>query len=115
LIFYDYSLRLDDEINLIWATNTTAVSLIYYANRYLSLLYGVALLIQVLNWDTTLVSDCCSHPTSDARFFYVINIMLFATTATFSALRVFAISARNWYIAVTTLLLGLFPVIINIV
>ncbi|PCH34587.1 hypothetical protein WOLCODRAFT_78533, partial [Wolfiporia cocos MD-104 SS10] len=106
LSFYEYILTLDQEVNVIWVSRTTAVSVIFYAHRYLSLLYGVALLVQVP--ETT---PCFSSTT----FFYIINILLFAVTAIFSSLRAFAISGHKWQVAAVSFLLGLVPAGVNLV
>ncbi|GJE89146.1 hypothetical protein PsYK624_052400 [Phanerochaete sordida] len=47
LIVYDYVITLDQEVNNVWRRKFTAASLLFYVNRYLSIL--AAALIVAMN------------------------------------------------------------------
>ncbi|KAI0788055.1 hypothetical protein C8Q74DRAFT_1196370, partial [Fomes fomentarius] len=42
LLVYDYFLTLPAEVNLFWKRRRTGAAVLFFANRYLSLLYNIA-------------------------------------------------------------------------
>lgn len=56
MIFYDYALGIGEEVGLFWPMPVLGPAWIFLANRYSLLVYGVACLLQVPRWTTSLVS-----------------------------------------------------------
>ncbi|KZS99880.1 uncharacterized protein LAESUDRAFT_667427, partial [Laetiporus sulphureus 93-53] len=88
-ICYEHLNTLSDEVHLLWRGKLNISTAIFLANRYLLLFMAAAFILNSLVWATPLVIV--------------------------SALRVYAINRRQWVLAVIALILGLAPVIVNIV
>ena len=57
MIFYDYALCLEHEIDLFWRAKFVWPTWIFLANRYVLLLYGIGCVLQVPLWTTPMVSS----------------------------------------------------------
>ncbi|OCH87018.1 hypothetical protein OBBRIDRAFT_736908, partial [Obba rivulosa] len=88
--FYEHVATLSQESNLLWGSKRSGVTILFFVNRWTTCALGVVTLLNIVTWSTNLVNP-------------------------FSALRVFAIGARNWYLTLLTLGLGLVPCITNTV
>ena len=56
MIFYDYALCLEHEIDLFWRAKFVWPTWIFLANRYVLLSYGIGCVLQVPLWTTPMVS-----------------------------------------------------------
>ncbi|PCH40376.1 hypothetical protein WOLCODRAFT_98796, partial [Wolfiporia cocos MD-104 SS10] len=103
LIFYDYFLTLHQEIKLVWSFKINIVVVIFHFNRYVSLLWALFNMLQILQW-TTIASCASMYVVGEVLF-----LMLYIAWAAFSALRVYAISGRNRVYATAVAVLALVP------
>lgn len=55
IIFYDYALCLEQEIELFWRAKFLWPTWIFLLNRYVLVLYGVSCLLQIPRWTTPTV------------------------------------------------------------
>ncbi|KAL5522961.1 hypothetical protein ACEPAF_1228 [Sanghuangporus sanghuang] len=59
ILYYDYVLTLDEEVGFFWRKRTTAVSVLFFSNRYVSILGSAALLLQTFGrWSSKIRSSC---------------------------------------------------------
>ncbi|EPS97895.1 hypothetical protein FOMPIDRAFT_1127493, partial [Fomitopsis schrenkii] len=102
IIFYDYALGIDEEVELFWRMPFLGPTWVFLANRYSLLVYGVACLLQVPTWTITTVLH--------KRILLTPSLMYTA----FAALRVYALSNRHRGAGLGVLLIGMGPVFINL-
>ncbi|KAM5539501.1 hypothetical protein V8D89_006953 [Ganoderma adspersum] len=92
LIGYDYILTIRREARLFWKPKVNAASLLFFVNRYLAVFYYVGLAYY----------RCLDLPFPGCQTQDYIDISLryleYLPWAVFSALRVHALSQRNWYL-----------------
>lgn len=50
LLFYDYFLTLDREIRCVWRSKFSGVTVLFLLNRYVTLLYRVLMIVQLMSW-----------------------------------------------------------------
>ncbi|KAI0354663.1 hypothetical protein OH77DRAFT_1521558 [Trametes cingulata] len=99
LLVFEYLITLDREVELFWRRKFTGASVLFLLNRYLPL-------------SVTILEACgCSVWIFAEQTLYLFQYPLWAALA---ALRAFALSGRNWCIAVLIFLLALVPLGINI-
>ncbi|KAI1783671.1 hypothetical protein LXA43DRAFT_1045563 [Ganoderma leucocontextum] len=141
LIVYEYLITVGAEVELFWRRKITGASVLFLTNRYLVLFYNLSLLRAL--WPFTLsvrsfiffsnavnadsggrgtypVQRCfppvealiisCAQWANGTR---AVEILCYVPWGAFSALRVFALTDRNWLIALIVFLLSMAPVGIN--
>lgn len=108
-IFYDYVLNLRREIDLTWRRGSTTGTILFLANRYLALAYCLFRLTVEYIRDDFLI--CRVMEAVGAMF----SLLFFIVWAVFSALRVYAVSSKNWTLTSLALGWGLVPLVTNIV
>ncbi|KAH9840577.1 uncharacterized protein C8Q71DRAFT_721107 [Rhodofomes roseus] len=108
MICYDYVLCLGHEVELFWNKKVLGSSVIFFANRYSLLVYGLSCFLQV-----HLSTTSMSCKTIDL-IFYIANMLLFAIAPIFGALRAYAISNGNKLIGSAVLMTGMVPTIVNL-
>ncbi|KZT72963.1 hypothetical protein DAEQUDRAFT_722602 [Daedalea quercina L-15889] len=108
VIFYDYVLCIEQEINLFWRKKIFGAPLIFLANRYTLLMYGVGCALQVPLWTRPMACEAID------LVFYIANMLLFAIAGIFAALRVYAISNRNKVVGIGVLTVGMAPAVVNL-
>ncbi|OSX58157.1 hypothetical protein POSPLADRAFT_1153892, partial [Postia placenta MAD-698-R-SB12] len=104
-IFYDYVLNLRREIDLTWRRGSTTGTILFLANRYLALAYCLFRL-------TSLIFHSLGRSVDHLLFHTFGNK---DTVTVFSALRVYAVSSKNWTLTSLALGWGLVPLVTNIV
>ncbi|TFY63528.1 hypothetical protein EVJ58_g3205 [Rhodofomes roseus] len=114
LALYEYILTLSNEVALFWtakASSASASALLFFSVRV------VLLAIAATNIAGNYVPDavatltgCKSYNIWDAT----LTMLGYGMIAVISAIRVFAVTSRNWPLSLVTLALGLAPVVINI-
>jgi len=109
-IIYDYLLTLGDEVELVWSMKPSASSVVYYVLlRYPVLLYVIIPWISSTNPGLT-ASVCTGLSiTSD-----VMATTFIIMVAAFGALRIYAVSGRDWRFVLPALALGLVPAVTNL-
>ncbi|TBU24153.1 hypothetical protein BD311DRAFT_767086 [Dichomitus squalens] len=105
LILYEYLITVGAEVELFWRKDITGASVLFFTNRYVVLLYNLSLLRDI--WPFTLHS--CAQWANGTR---AVEILCYVPWGAFSALRVFALTDRNWLLGLTVLLLSVGPVAI---
>lgn len=106
LVIYEFIVTFLDEIRVVWMTPIAASTILLGSVRYTMLISAA---IQVLATPTT-VEGCRAI----VVLTHVLNLIAFAQTALFSALRVFAIGNRNYYLSILVFLLGIVPFATNL-
>ncbi|KAI1794166.1 hypothetical protein LXA43DRAFT_1092096 [Ganoderma leucocontextum] len=128
LICYDWVLNLNEEMKLFWRRRVTAASILYFCIRYLLIVYWIlgypTLTIQGVGYVQlqTCASIVCSGihrylSSCDAYMYivFVLQLLIYVFPALFSTLRVYALSAQNKVLALTTLFFSLGPLYANAV
>ncbi|RPD68638.1 hypothetical protein L226DRAFT_443583, partial [Lentinus tigrinus ALCF2SS1-7] len=100
-ICYDWLLTLDEEINLFWNRRVSAASILYFAIRYLVIIFWIM-----------------GYPTNNLRGMVCATLPIIPSAAdrgslAFSALRVYALTAKNKILAAIVFLFALGPVYAN--
>ncbi|KAH9896095.1 hypothetical protein C8Q73DRAFT_745200 [Cubamyces lactineus] len=103
LIFYEYAITFNNEVRLIWRRRITAASVLYFLNRYIMILDNIVTLI-------SFPAMCSALAWIDV----VLNLLPYFIWNVFSTMRVYAVSGRDWRIAVLVCVLMLGPIISNI-
>ncbi|KAM5541382.1 hypothetical protein V8D89_004936 [Ganoderma adspersum] len=106
LIVYEYLITIGAEVELFWRRKVTGASVLFLANRYLVLFYNLSLLRDL--WPFTISS--CGQWANGTR---AVEILCYVPWGAFSALRVFALTNRNWFVALIVFLLSMAPVGVN--
>lgn len=54
ILYYDYILTFGDEIQFVWGRKRSSVTLLFFANRYVSILGNIPVILQTFeNWSST--------------------------------------------------------------
>ncbi|RPD68595.1 hypothetical protein L226DRAFT_473213, partial [Lentinus tigrinus ALCF2SS1-7] len=111
-LMYDYVINLGQEVELFWTTKLTGATALYFANRYITLLFVIMGLVQSFGKfsDERLLMSCSCPPFLKA--FAGISYSQYIIWASFSGLRAYALSRRRILSAFVFLLL-LVPAGIN--
>ncbi|CCM06021.1 uncharacterized protein FIBRA_08265 [Fibroporia radiculosa] len=104
LLLYDYILTFAQEIQCIWRRKFSGATVLFFLNRYLSIIYRILMLLVILPW------QYLPQQTADD----VITIMLDLILAVFTSLRLYAIWNRDRRILIAVILLGLVSPAANI-
>ncbi|EED79598.1 predicted protein [Postia placenta Mad-698-R] len=107
LIIYEHLITAAGEVRLLRERKFSSSGLIFLFNRYTLLAFGIINAVYVYPWDTPISCEAMS------MLYDILQIILYAVAAAFSALRVYAINDRDWLSATLTLILGLPPVAVN--
>ncbi|KAI0665403.1 hypothetical protein C8Q78DRAFT_1084002 [Trametes maxima] len=126
LLFYEYAVTLDREVNLFWTRRPTGASVLFFVNRYTPLLLQIVDLCGYANMsdrrylyahfhfmtynDVTSIRSCAAL-TDIAQ---TIQILQYVPWAVFSGLRVYALSGRNAFLGLTTFLLSAVTIALNL-
>ncbi|KAI0728321.1 hypothetical protein C8Q72DRAFT_795328 [Fomitopsis betulina] len=113
VIAYDQAITFADEMQLIWNRKPffNVAFCIFIADRVFLWVYGITFVLVQCQQD--LVKTRWEY-TLPLLLVYISNNALWLIAAVFSALRSYAISGRNAYIATVAFCLGLGPVVIGI-
>ncbi|RDX51253.1 hypothetical protein OH76DRAFT_1481548 [Lentinus brumalis] len=103
LVFYEYAITLGQEVAMFWKRKFTGATALFLLNRYLL----------VLSSTLVVVGELVTSENAYTQF--AIYFAQYLPWAAFAAMRAFALTARNWPLAVTVFLLGLVPYGINMV
>jgi len=98
------------EIQLFWKNSATAATYTFLFNRYVILLAAISQLFQLSSWSSTLSCEVAGFIIPEIFF-----NAAFVIVASFTALRVFAVSRHNLYIALVVWACGLVPAVMNTV
>ncbi|OBZ67926.1 hypothetical protein A0H81_12160 [Grifola frondosa] len=101
LSFYEWMICFDLEVEHIWKSKLSGVSLLYYLNRYGGMLCGIFVILHI--------QPCCKVIIG---FEMATNIIQLLAVAVFAALRVYAVCNRNnWMLAFVLVLVLIHPAI----
>lgn len=106
LVLYEYIVTLSQEVSAMWQGKLTSATLIFFLNRYTTLAWGIFGTLLLFNS----IKQSASSYTHLIFFWGSLNMIWQGIWAAFSALRVYAVSDRNYLLALLALLLGLVPV-----
>ncbi|KAI0628205.1 hypothetical protein C8Q77DRAFT_1068559 [Trametes polyzona] len=108
---YECLITLDREVSLVWQRKFTGASILFLTNRYIPILVNILNLTSDARMSDayTGVSSCDAY----IKAVQAIQLLQYFPWATFSALRTFALSERNWIISGIVLLLSMVPIGIN--
>jgi len=112
LTLYEYVLTLSNEVALFWNTKLSSASVLLFFHVRLILLAIAATTIAGNYVPEAIVTltGCKSYNIWNAT----LTMLGYTMIAVISAIRVFAVTGRNWPLSLLTLTLGLLPVVINI-
>ncbi|KAJ3547393.1 hypothetical protein NM688_g5405 [Phlebia brevispora] len=115
LIWYDYALTFNGEIQQMWKRKFSWISLLYYANRYSLLINAVIVMLMQFHWSGLTqtkysVPLICVHFVTTEK---VLNVIVGICVAVFNAVRVYALYGGHISLFITTLLLGVASPIIS--
>ncbi|EED84214.1 predicted protein [Postia placenta Mad-698-R] len=111
LVLYEYIITLSQEVSAMWQGKLTSATMIFFMNRYTTLAWGISGILLLFNS----IKQSGSNYTHLILFWGSLNMIWQGIWAAFSALRVYAVSDRNYLLALLALLLGLVPVGTNAV
>ncbi|PCH44848.1 hypothetical protein WOLCODRAFT_77408 [Wolfiporia cocos MD-104 SS10] len=121
LLFYDYALTLEQEIQLIWKAPRRGSFAIFALNRLVMFLMALISAMGFCYSMPQAISNC-------QQYLIIVACAVWAGKQTerrvmfahpiftvFSALRMYAVCNRSWLLSAVTLVLGLAPAVANIV
>ncbi|KAI0685094.1 hypothetical protein BC835DRAFT_1421587 [Cytidiella melzeri] len=103
LYCYEWMVTLDQEVKYVWAQRWTLSTWIFAVNRYASLVYSILMLAPT----PTFIRSVFLHLSQ-----YTI-LLQFIVAASFSGLRVFALSSRNIWLFLVVFFLNMVPFATN--
>ncbi|KAI0729078.1 hypothetical protein C8Q72DRAFT_831252 [Fomitopsis betulina] len=109
LVLYEHACTLSQEADVIWSRKKTGATLLFLLNRFATAGFALAMMLLIPNWDTLLACRTVN------LLLPAFQLMLSFIWAAFSALRVFAISGRDWRMSGFVFALSLVPVGTNLV
>ncbi|EMD35285.1 hypothetical protein CERSUDRAFT_124639 [Gelatoporia subvermispora B] len=107
VVFYDHLITLPLEVELIWGRKFNVVTLLFYLNRWTIFAWAMVQPFGFLSLAT--LPSCIGY----SQLSNILIILLYIIWAVFSAVRIYAISTRSWWLAILVLLLNLVPVASN--
>ncbi|PIL30350.1 hypothetical protein GSI_07535 [Ganoderma sinense ZZ0214-1] len=107
LIVYEYLITVGAEVELFWRRKITGASILFLTNRYLVLFYNLSLLRDLWPFTLSLHRQSCGQWANGTR---AVEILCYVP---WGALRVFALTNRNWFVALIVFLLSMAPVAVN--
>ncbi|KAI0654314.1 hypothetical protein C8Q70DRAFT_925975 [Cubamyces menziesii] len=108
MVLYEYIVTLGDEVDLFWKRKISSASIIFFLNRYLTIL-GYVLDSGTFHVQTDIVSS------TQYRACLPLDLLRYFPQAIFSSLRAYAISECNRWIASLVFFLLMGPVAVNAV
>ncbi|RPD60336.1 hypothetical protein L226DRAFT_525611 [Lentinus tigrinus ALCF2SS1-7] len=105
LVVYEYMITLGREVELFWRGRLTGAAILFFFNRYLSLVVDVYGLLENMH----VPDKICPNV---ARSSKALDILQYFPWAVFSALRAFALT-KNWPLATLIFLLSMVPLGVN--
>ncbi|OCH87679.1 hypothetical protein OBBRIDRAFT_795996, partial [Obba rivulosa] len=108
LVIFDHLSTLPREVNLIWRRKLSPVAILFHLNRW-TLLVWAALNFTIAFFPILTQTSCMTMTSINS----VLDTILMTVWACFSAIRVYAVSGRSWWMAIVVGLLSMAPVAIN--
>ncbi|PIL23157.1 hypothetical protein GSI_14466 [Ganoderma sinense ZZ0214-1] len=108
LVFYEYAITFDLELQQIWGRNISGVVVLFALTRYITLLHRILVILSLSSLHSL---DTCWVITWLQVFISTIVIIVLSAIA---AIRVYALWNRDWRLLVVLLLAGLFPAATNL-
>ncbi|RPD54830.1 hypothetical protein L226DRAFT_616508 [Lentinus tigrinus ALCF2SS1-7] len=105
-IVYDYLINLDREVGLFWTGKITGASALYFATRYISMLYVI---MNTVTSAPNLSLESCNLL---VRAGLTTNSLQFLAPAIFAGLRAFVLT-KNHVVSLLILILSLAPFVVN--
>ncbi|EMD39646.1 hypothetical protein CERSUDRAFT_81028 [Gelatoporia subvermispora B] len=105
LVFYDHATTISREVDYIWGRKLNSVTLLFHLNRWTLFAWAISEALDFMSQNT--IPRCVGFSMLD----YILNILLFAIWALFSAVRTYAISGGSWWLSVLVLCLNLVPLV----
>ncbi|KAI0372708.1 hypothetical protein BV20DRAFT_939448 [Pilatotrama ljubarskyi] len=110
LLAYDYLLTLRREVRFVWSRKFSPATVLFLLNRYAILLLYLVDVITLF----PIIPEVRAHTCSGVgRFITVLEVIPYIIWATFSGLRVYALSSRTLSIGAIVFLLSLVPAGVN--
>ncbi|RPD60550.1 hypothetical protein L227DRAFT_575166 [Lentinus tigrinus ALCF2SS1-6] len=109
LIFFEHILTFGDEVEVFWKRKFTGATVMFLLNRYLILVSYILELASVWIKSDYVKPMHLYRCMVDVRITDVFYYALYIPWAVFAALRAYALSNRNWPLAILVFLLGLVP------
>jgi len=114
LLFYDYMLTFSRELRCIWGRKFSGATLLFFLNRYLTLIYRVLMVVDMLPWQglpQQTADNICSGVLHSTQ---AITLILQLVLAAFTSLRLYAVWSKDRRIFIAVFLLGLVPPGVNV-
>ncbi|TFK91432.1 hypothetical protein K466DRAFT_452966, partial [Polyporus arcularius HHB13444] len=117
LFIYDTFVTLDREVACFWTDQRTGASLLFFANKWISMTLYILVLVEFSSFP---VCECCKSSlgfcscSSFAMAEYAIGVLQFLPGAAFSSLRAYVLS-RSKLLGISVFALSLAPVGANLV
>ncbi|EMD33641.1 hypothetical protein CERSUDRAFT_76363 [Gelatoporia subvermispora B] len=108
VVLYDHILTFPQEVRVMWKRKFSIVITLFHVNRWALFSEAILNLILFLPLPSLLSCNAVNYLLS------ISGLVLLIVWAVFSTVRVFAISAGNWYLSLATLVIGLVPLGANI-
>lgn len=102
LIIYDFVLTIEEAKNLI-GSHKIIPSFLFVSNQLVLLSYAIINILGILSWNSG--KSCAAIQIG----FSVLYVIMIGISATIAALRLYAVSGKNWPLAAFVLALGLVP------
>ncbi|KAI0640732.1 hypothetical protein C8Q79DRAFT_920930, partial [Trametes meyenii] len=119
LVLYDFLITFGEEVRLFWGRKFTGASLLFFINRYWTLLANDIFMPLSFARVSDNVRSHALPSTCDAltKASLAVEVFQYVPWAgkPFSGLRVLALSGMNWPLSVITFLLAMGPVGVNLV
>ncbi|KAI0788066.1 hypothetical protein C8Q74DRAFT_1196326, partial [Fomes fomentarius] len=110
LLLYEYLITISAEVDLFWRRKWTGASVLFFLNRYVSLLYFLFNTTDIFGTSQLAVCPC----RASMKMIVVLNLILYVVWAGFSGLRIYSLS-RNRAISSFIFLLSMISVGVNAV
>ncbi|OCH87936.1 hypothetical protein OBBRIDRAFT_694657, partial [Obba rivulosa] len=113
LIFYEHAITLFREIEYIWGTQLNAVSLLFYLNRSVAVIWAICGLLGINAGP--LANESSLLTAAPVNLQDILELILLTLWAAFSSIRMYAISGGGRCRSLIVLLLNIVPIGTNAV
>ncbi|KAI0717103.1 hypothetical protein C8Q76DRAFT_424451 [Earliella scabrosa] len=108
IIFFDWLLTLDREVEQFWSRKLTPAALLYYTNRYSAIACNIFVILQLHSWWGQNVESCKLI----LGFEMATCLLTLIAVAIFSVMRVYVVCNRNkWILVLITVVVLIHPLI----
>ncbi|KAM5541386.1 hypothetical protein V8D89_004940 [Ganoderma adspersum] len=110
LAIYECSITFAEEVEYFWSAPRTGAVVVYYLNKYILTFMYIAAVVGLAQPSAS--AELCAR---GSRIGFFVSLLPYPVSAAFSAMRMFALTGKNWTLTLIVLVLSVVPIPINMI